>query len=581
MKTVATPPVESAPAGAKATGRHLPAPPPRHDRPPWRPVKPVSSPTLRQAIKSALHPLRDEKVDRLARQPLLASCSRAELRRLAKVADEVEIGAGNTLVQEGWIGYWFFMIDSGVADVTSRGRPIAQLGFGEFFGDITILGMGPQPATIRAATDMTLFVIGRREFLPLVDDLKGFQRGLFVSMTRQLKAAGELQWKQLALANRHRLRPRTVAASAATTVDEPLEVLVAALIKPPPIEVLPVTRTRLSWRVRALLISAAAITIAGVALLYHPPVVVVTPGHTFDAATDIVIEGRPVGPVNGRYMVTPVEAKRRNLLGVALAMIDPDDEVVRIRATPWGSDPAATSREARDQYRRSQRAAAAAAARAVGLPVVLKGTGARVVGVADGSAAEGLLEVDDVVVAVDGRPVRLATDLFIPSNGSRRPRFELTVDRYGQTLTVVVTSPPVATNPPASGSPMTGPRAGPWLGLSVETRDADFDLPFDVRFRQRHIGGPSAGLVYALALVDLLDTADIARGRTVAATGAIALDGAVGNVGQIAKKAAAARAAGAEVFLLPAGQQAEDYERWLDARGVATLAEALALLRAA
>ena len=105
------------------------------------------------------------------------------------------------------------------------------------------------------------------------------------------------------------------------------------------------------------------------------------------------------------------------------------------------------------------------------------------------------------------------------------------------------------------------------------------ELPFSVRFRARDVGGPSAGLAYALAVEDLLDGADRAQGRTIAASGVIEVDGRVGPVGYVAQKATAANDAGASLMFVPDVEVTDAWGKGLDVRGVGSLSELLAVLR--
>ena len=108
------------------------------------------------------------------------------------------------------------------------------------------------------------------------------------------------------------------------------------------------------------------------------------------------------------------------------------------------------------------------------------------------------------------------------------------------------------------------------------------DLPFQVRFSERpDVAGPSAGLAYAQAIADLLDQGDYARGRTVAATGTIQVDGDVGVVGGVEQKALAAERDGADLFLVPSAEVEAARGADLRVQGVGRLEQALALLSTA
>jgi PDZ domain-containing protein len=114
----------------------------------------------------------------------------------------------------------------------------------------------------------------------------------------------------------------------------------------------------------------------------------------------------------------------------------------------------------------------------------------------------------------------------------------------------------------------------------VSTRDLRVVLPFSITIKARPgVGGPSAGLAYALAVTDWLDRPDDARGRAIAATGTIAPDGSVGPVGGVHEKAIAVRRAGAKIFLVPREEVSSVKEGGVLVRGVDTLRQAVAVLQ--
>ena len=310
-----------------------------------------------------------------------------------------------------------------------------------------------------------------------------------------------------------------------------------------------------------------AIVAAG-GYLYSPPVAVIEPGQSFDVTGDIKITGRDADEVKGKYLLTSVSVQQPNALGLAWALLRSEDIISLETVIPAGSDPDRYFEQQRVLFRETQMVAAAAAATAAGLEVKLEGTGALVQGVVPGSPAAEHLRERDVITAVDGRPVRLADEIGRvirerPSGTS----FALTVDRGGREVKVSVRS-------------KSGVIEGrPGIGIVVETRDFDIAFPFEVRFAEHEIGGPSAGITYALAVYDMLVTDDVAKGRAIASTGLIDLEGNVGPVGGVEDKAVAAERAGAKLFLVPNDEVDEARGSGLDVRGVATLHEAIRLLR--
>jgi PDZ domain-containing protein len=219
----------------------------------------------------------------------------------------------------------------------------------------------------------------------------------------------------------------------------------------------------------------------------------------------------------------------------------------------------------------SQQTAAAAAATAAGYDAALTGTGAQVIGVVRSSPAASVLKTNDVITAINGIAVATTTDLHDALTGHPAgQQLTLTLERGGRPLQVTVKT---ANLPQVSG--------GVGIGVLAETRDLHVVLPFQISFRPRpDVGGPSAGLAYALAITDMLDQHDDARARAVAATGTIAEDGTVGEVGGVHEKAIAARDAGATVFLVPATELSSVDESGLVVRGATDLHQAVHLLQA-
>ncbi|HEY5014753.1 MAG TPA: cyclic nucleotide-binding domain-containing protein [Acidimicrobiia bacterium] len=132
---------------------------------------------------------RDQFIDHLSQVPLFSALSRRELALVAKRAEDVVVPAGKVLVSEGETGNQFFVIMSGTAKLTRRGRKIATLGPGDSFGELALLDKHPRNATAVAETPSELVVIGQREFAGLIDDVPGFARKLLAAMAARLRVA--------------------------------------------------------------------------------------------------------------------------------------------------------------------------------------------------------------------------------------------------------------------------------------------------------------------------------------------------------------------------------------------------------
>lgn len=206
-----------------------------------------------------------------------------------------------------------------------------------------------------------------------------------------------------------------------------------------------------------------------------------------------------------------------------------------------------------DQIDESKQTAVFVALSRLGRDVDLTGAGALVADVAPTSPAAAALVPGDIIVAVDGTAVEFAGDVIAALAG-RRPgdSIVLGVDRDGQSVEATVT---------LGASPGEPTRA--FLGVSLETVDLEVDIPDDVAIETRNVGGPSAGLMFTLGIIDALTADDLTRGHRIAGTGTIRLDGDVGPIGGVRQKVIAARDAGAGYVLVPTGNLADA----LDAAG--------------
>ncbi|MCU4182942.1 cyclic nucleotide-binding domain-containing protein [Acidiferrimicrobium sp. IK] len=131
---------------------------------------------------------RDGKVEQLAKVSLFRGLSHKELQAVAAAADIVAVPADNDVVVEGTPGHDFYLILNGTASVRRDGHEVATLGPGESFGELALLTHAPRNATVVAATDTELLVIGQRQFHAVLDTVPAMAYKLLVTMAERLAA---------------------------------------------------------------------------------------------------------------------------------------------------------------------------------------------------------------------------------------------------------------------------------------------------------------------------------------------------------------------------------------------------------
>jgi hypothetical protein len=314
----------------------------------------------------------------LTRQPLLSECSTFIVRRLAAVTDEVRVAAGDVLVEQGRHGLWFFMIEEGHAERVRNGRVEEVLGPGQYFGEDAVLRQVTQPSTVRALSDMRLFVVGCQRLVPLVRDVRALRAHLGEVVSRP--------------------RPGSMPFAG---VEKTWHIAVSASNRPP---ALPAPR-----RMRRWVVLGAVAAVLALAAVWHPPLAVVSPGSTIDISGDITVIGARTTPIHGRYLVPTVRVNQPTLLGLALSLRHPNRRVVGLdEVIPPGSSREELRRTGIAAFAASQRAGAQAGMTAAGVRVTVHVRPRPVSGPSAGLAYA--LVVEDILDPVDragGRTIAL------------------------------------------------------------------------------------------------------------------------------------------------------------------------------
>jgi len=336
-----------------------------------------------------------------------------------------------------------------------------------------------------------------------------------------------------------------------------------------------------SRAVAALACGAVAVALVSLVALVPVPFAVESPGPVRDVLSGegearlISISGAQTYPTSGSLDLTTVRVSggpgRQVDLGLQVrAWLDGGSTALPEAALfPPGASEEQVDASNEAAFLSSQQAAVVAALTELGYDVPVRVV---VTGLAEGSGAAGVLREGDVITSVDGAPVAGATSLreavqAAAASGGAGAVVRVGVVRGGADQAVEV---PLGTGDDGSAV----------LGVLVRE---DADPPVDVRIAVDQIGGPSAGMVFALGVVDLLTPGEMTGGRTVAGTGTIDSAGRVGTIGGVQQKLLGARAAGATAFLAPAGNCGEvvgNVPDGLQVVAVSTLAEARAAVEA-
>jgi CRP/FNR family cyclic AMP-dependent transcriptional regulator len=121
--------------------------------------------------------------------PLFSACSKRDLQIVARHTEVVGVPAGTAVVEEGGKGDAFFFILAGEATVRRRGRKVATLGPGHFFGELALLDPAPRDATVVALSPLTVGVLGARVFRAIVRDVPNMSEKLLRGMAQRLREA--------------------------------------------------------------------------------------------------------------------------------------------------------------------------------------------------------------------------------------------------------------------------------------------------------------------------------------------------------------------------------------------------------
>jgi PDZ domain-containing protein len=317
----------------------------------------------------------------------------------------------------------------------------------------------------------------------------------------------------------------------------------------PPQRVRPRGGGKWPWIVSAILL-AVGIAIA-LAWPINVPYYTLSPGPVYDTSDFIDVEdgSDPGADADGELFFLTVSLQEANVVQWAFAQLSPKvDLAPKENIRPEGVSREDLRRENLARMNQSKTDATFVALTQLGYEPIYIGTGALVIDTVEGTGADGVLKPDDVIIVLNGEDVEFRDDVLNGLAGSEiGDVVVVTVERQvGGTADVEVLELEITLGPHVDDP------TRPMIGILVDNNEPIVEFPVVVHIDSQNIGGPSAGMMFALEIMNQLTEDDITGGTRIAGTGTIRRDGTVGPIGGVKQKVYAAIDSGATVVFIPA-----------------------------
>ncbi|NLZ53547.1 MAG: PDZ domain-containing protein [Thermoanaerobacteraceae bacterium] len=267
---------------------------------------------------------------------------------------------------------------------------------------------------------------------------------------------------------------------------------------------------------------------------------IIAPGITIDLKEIVTVENGSKD--EGSFFLTTVSSRTLNFPLLIYAVLDPHVEIQRKeQVIPPGWDMKQYMDYMKKWMQESQKIAEVVALKKAGYSPQILGDGAQVVEIMPESPAKGKLMTGDIIKKVDNEQVNIAEEV-VKKVASRNigEMVELEVERENKTMMVSIPTIESQTEPGKS-----------IVGIYITTLNWKPILPLKIEINTGEIGGPSAGSMFAMEILNQLTPEDLTKGRKIAGTGTISLDEQIGEIGGVEQKVIAANRAGAEIFFVP------------------------------
>jgi PDZ domain-containing protein len=276
------------------------------------------------------------------------------------------------------------------------------------------------------------------------------------------------------------------------------------------------------------------------------PYVLHQTGSAEKCAERVFIEGGEASASGGFYLTTVLSLKASNLLFVLYGWLAPYTEVIPSNQVRGNLTDTQYAKLLRYEMSNSQQTAIYSALQAVGQASSIQYEGIYVKSLLAQSMGKGILAPGDLIIAIDDQPMSSTAELIEYLAKQKRAGDLVKVEYMNNEERKVADIPLVSLQ-----------NGQPGLGLSVGNQ-LQVESSIEITMATEDIGGPSAGLMFALEIADQVTLGELTQGYTIAGTGTMDLEGNIGQIGGIEHKLRAAEKMGADLFLLPADRTPTD-----------------------
>ncbi len=299
---------------------------------------------------------------------------------------------------------------------------------------------------------------------------------------------------------------------------------------------------------------------------------IVKPSRVVELGDLITVEGKDPDDRGAFFLVT-VSQQRAAPFTLIYAFINPYLDINPISAViPGGMDEEEYRLLQAENMSESRLMAQVVALRRTGYEIEISSEGVEVVGFLEDAPAEPALKLGDKLIKIDGKQVFLASEVpLLVQDRQVGENVNITLIRNGSLMELELMT---GEHPEEEGLP--------FLGIFIQTLPWEAEIPLDIEMDTGRIGGPSAGMMFTLEIINQLQDDDLTAGRKIAGTGTIDFKENIGRIGGVTQKVFAAERAGAEFFLVPEAnyEAAQSAARRITVVSVDSLEQALSFLEA-